>query len=45
MWLFSLVNKKVPRVWTKVQLMPPEYVKPYVKTNKNDCIDADAIAG
>ena len=27
-----------------VQLMPAEYVKPYVKTNKNDYIDAEAIA-
>ncbi|QUX96988.1 IS110 family transposase ISSpi6, partial [Marinomonas sp. CT5] len=28
----------------EVKLIPPQYVKPYVKTNKNDCIDADAIA-
>jgi transposase len=28
----------------KVKLIPPQYVKPYVKTNKNDFIDADAIA-
>ena len=28
----------------KVRLIPPQYVKPYVKTNKNDFIDADAIA-
>jgi transposase len=27
-----------------VKLIPPQYVKPYVKTNKNDFIDADAIA-
>ncbi|WP_096777884.1 IS110 family transposase [Photobacterium toruni] len=26
------------------KLIPPQYVKPYVKTNKNDYIDADAIA-
>jgi len=26
------------------RLLPPQYVKPYVKTNKNDFIDADAIA-
>ncbi len=24
--------------------MPAQYVKPYVKTNKNDYIDAEAIA-
>jgi len=27
-----------------VRLMPAKYVKPYVKTNKNDYIDAEAIA-
>ena len=27
-----------------VKLIPPQYVKPYVKTNKNDFIDANAIA-
>lgn len=27
----------------EVKLMPPQYVKPYVKTNKNDATDADAI--
>ena len=27
-----------------VKLISPQYVKPYVKTNKNDYIDADAIA-
>lgn len=28
----------------QVKLLPPQYVKPYVKTNKNDYIDAAAIA-
>ena len=27
----------------KVQLMAPQFVKPYVKTNKNDAADAEAI--
>lgn len=27
-----------------VKLMSPQYVKPYVKTNKNDMADAEAIA-
>ena len=27
-----------------VKLIPPQYVKPYVKSHKNDFIDADAIA-
>src|SRR5215831_12649882 len=28
----------------QARLMPAQYVKPYVKTNKNDSIDAEAIA-
>ncbi len=28
----------------QVRLMPAQYVKPFVKTNKNDYIDAEAIA-
>jgi transposase len=28
----------------EVRLMPAQYVKPYVKTNKNDYVDAEAIA-
>jgi transposase len=31
------------RMGHKVRLMPPSYVKPYVKTNKNDAADAEAI--
>ena len=27
----------------EVRLIPPQYVKPYVKTNKNDATDAEAI--
>ena len=27
----------------EVKLMPPYYVKPYVKRNKNDAADAEAI--
>ena len=27
----------------EVRLMPAQYVKPYVKTNKNDAADAEAI--
>jgi transposase len=26
-----------------VKMMAPQFVKPYVKTNKNDCLDAEAI--
>ena len=28
-----------------VKLMAPQFVKPYVKTNKNDAADAEAICG
>ena len=28
----------------EVRLIPPQYVKPYVKTNKNDATDAEAIS-
>ncbi len=31
------------RLGHEVKLMPPQYVKPYVKTNKNDTNDAEAI--
>ena len=27
----------------EVRLMPPQYVRPYVKTNKHDAADAEAI--
>ena len=27
----------------EVRLIPPQYVKPFVKTNKNDAADAEAI--
>ena len=29
----------------RVRIMPANYVKPYVKRNKNDAADAEAIAG
>lgn len=28
----------------EVKIMPAQFVKPYVKTNKNDLIDVEAIA-
>jgi hypothetical protein len=34
----------VARPGHEVRLIPAQYVKPYVKTNKSDYIDADAIA-
>lgn len=35
--------RKFERFGHKVKLMSPQYVKPYVKTNKNDMNDAEAI--
>ena len=35
--------REVRKLEHEVKLMPPQYVKPYVKTNKNDSNDAEAI--
>lgn len=35
--------RKLVRMGHTVKLMAPQYVKPYVKTNKNDAADAEAI--
>jgi transposase len=35
--------RELSRLGHEVKLMPPQYVKPYVKTNKNDALDAEAI--
>ena len=35
--------RELERLGHKVRLMPPRYVKPYVKRNKNDRADAEAI--
>ena len=35
--------RELSRIGHVVKLMPPQYVKPYVKTNKNDIADAEAI--
>ncbi len=35
--------RELERLGHKVQLMPPAYVKAYVKRNKNDAADAEAI--
>src|SRR5438045_691373 len=36
--------RKLQILGHKVRIIPAQYVKPYVKTNKNDTIDAAAIA-
>lgn len=35
--------RALSRMGHQVRLMPPQFVKPYVKTNKNDAADAQAI--
>ncbi|QUX96110.1 IS110 family transposase [Marinomonas sp. CT5] len=35
--------REIKKLGHTVKLMPPQYVKPYVKTNKNDAADAEAI--
>ena len=36
--------RKLATLGHEVRIMPAQFVKPYVKTNKNDLIDAEAIA-
>ena len=36
-------GREIAALGHRVQLMPPRYVKPYVKRNKNDVADAEAI--
>src|ERR1700684_4217914 len=41
---FHFLGGRLREQGHEVRLMPAQYVKPYVKTNKNDYIDAEAIA-
>ena len=36
--------REIGKLGHEVRLMPPRYVKPYVKRNKNDAADAEAIS-
>jgi transposase len=36
--------RKFVKMGHDAKLIPPQYVRPYVKTNKNDYVDAEAIA-
>ena len=36
-------GRELTKLGHEVRLMPPRYVKPYVKRNKNDAADAEAI--
>ena len=35
--------RELTAMWREVVLMPPAYIKPYVKRGKNDAVDAAAI--
>ena len=35
--------REIEKLGHEVRMMPPRYVKPYVKRNKNDAADAEAI--
>lgn len=37
-------GRELTKLGHKVRLMPPQFVKPYVKSQKNDAADAEAIA-
>ena len=41
---FHFLGRALREQGHEVRLIPPQYVKPYVKTNKSDYIDAEAIA-
>ncbi|TDW34096.1 hypothetical protein EV128_104103 [Rhizobium azibense] len=38
------IARKIQALGHKVRLIPAQFVKPYVKSNKSDIIDAEAIA-
>ena len=35
--------REIQALGHEVRLIPPQYVRPFVKTNKNDAADAEAI--
>jgi len=38
-------GREIEKLGHEVRLMPPQYVRPYVKRNKNDATDAEAGYG
>jgi len=40
----NYLGRRLAELGHDIRLIPAQYVKPYVKTNKNDFIDAEAIA-
>ena len=43
LWRCTLAWQACESIGHTVRLIPPQYVKPFVKSNKNDFIDAEAI--
>jgi transposase len=43
LWWSQLFGKSFQRSGHSVKLISPQFVKPFVKTNKNDANDAQAI--
>jgi transposase len=43
-WRVTFLGRALREQGHEVRLIPAQYVKPYVKTNKSDYIDAEAIA-
>ncbi len=41
-WI-ALLRAPAAIVWHDVKLLPPQYVKPYVKRGKNDASEAEAL--
>lgn len=38
-----LVARQLRVMWHTAKLIPPQFVRPFVKDNKNDFVDAEAI--
>ena len=43
LWRFSLYGTQAGRVGAFSKLISPQFVRPFVKSNKNDFVDAEAI--
>ena len=43
MWWSASLGPSATQLGHEVRLIPPAYVKPFVKRQKNDAIDAEAI--
>ena len=38
-----IIGREIAALGHEVRLMPPRYVKPYVKRNKNNAADAEGV--